>query len=111
MPKRGQSKHLHDRSPSGLSPIRWLGFQRNPTSHAELGPRNLTSHAELGPLSRTQHIVTAYHHTRGWLKLGKLSIVPVSADLRLADEWYDEATAATAALLCVGEILRQDLSI
>ena len=38
MPKRGQSKHLHDRSPSGLSPIRWLGSQRNPTSHAELGP-------------------------------------------------------------------------
>ena len=38
MPKRGQSKHLHDRSPSGRSPIRWLGSQRNPTSHAELGP-------------------------------------------------------------------------
>ena len=33
-----QSKHLHNRSPSGHSPISWLGFQRKPTSHAELGP-------------------------------------------------------------------------
>ena len=47
MPKWGQSKHLHDCSPSSHAPIRWLGLQRNPTSHAKLGPHpNPHKHTE-----------------------------------------------------------------
>ena len=63
MPKRGQSKHLHDRSPSGLSPIRWLGSQRNPTSHAELGPS--CAHACMVPqYSTTAHEYRSVHASR-----------------------------------------------
>ena len=35
--------------------------------------------------NQTKHIDTAYHHIRDWVKLGKLSIVPVATDLQLAD--------------------------
>ena len=35
--------------------------------------------------NRTKHIDIAYHHIRDWVKLGKLSVVPVATDLQLAD--------------------------
>ena len=35
--------------------------------------------------SRTKHIDIAFHHIKDWVKLGKLEIVPVPADLQLAD--------------------------
>ena len=35
--------------------------------------------------NQKKHIAIAYHHMRDWVKLGKLSIVPVLTDLQLAD--------------------------
>ena len=35
--------------------------------------------------NRTKHIDVAYHHIRDWVKLGKISVVPVEANLQLAD--------------------------
>ena len=35
--------------------------------------------------NRTKHIDIHYHHIKDWVKLGKISIVPVETDLQLAD--------------------------
>ena len=35
--------------------------------------------------NRTKHIDIAYHHAHGWVKLGKITILPVAANLQLAD--------------------------
>ena len=35
--------------------------------------------------SRTKHIDVHYHHIRDWVKLGKITVVPVETKLQLAD--------------------------
>ena len=35
--------------------------------------------------NRTKHIDISYHHVRDWVKLGKLTILPVATQLQLAD--------------------------
>ena len=47
--------------------------------------------------NQTKHVDVAYHRNREWVKLGKLSILPVSTDLQLVDAMTIKAAAATVA--------------
>ena len=35
--------------------------------------------------NRTKHIDVAYHHIRDWVKLGRITVLPVETNLQLAD--------------------------
>ena len=35
--------------------------------------------------NRTKHIDIAYHHIRDWVKLGRITVLPVETNLQLAD--------------------------
>ena len=61
--------------------------------------------------NRTKHIDIAYHHIRDWVKLGRISVVPVETNLQLADALTKALPRPQHEFLIDGKILRGPASI